>query len=181
MSTTHVATGIALATPLVWLAPEFAAVAAIAGIVGGAFPDVDLFWGVHRKTLHFPIYYWLPAAGFAALAVVDPGPVAVGAAVFFAAAAVHSVVDWFGAADEPRPWERTSDRGVFVHPLGRWLAPRYWVRYDGSPEDLLLTVLLAGPGIVWFDGPVRTLALATVVLGAVYAAVRKRIPDYVEL
>jgi hypothetical protein len=181
MATTHVATGIALATPLVWLAPELAVAGALAGMVGGAVPDLDLFWGVHRQTLHFPVYYWLPAVGFGVAAALAPGAVTVAGTVGFASAAVHSGVDWLGAADEPRPWERTSDRAVYVHPLGRWLAPRYWVRYDGAPEDLLLTVCLSVPGIVHFDDPVRSLALAGVGLGVAYAAVRRRIPDYVEL
>jgi hypothetical protein len=51
------------------------------------------------------------------------------------------------------------------------------VRYDGAPEDLLLTVVLAAPAAVAFDGTIRAVAVATVVLGAAYVAVRRRVPD----
>lgn len=51
MSPTHTAMGILLALPLVVAAPELAAVGALAGIAGGAFPDLDLLVGEHRKTL----------------------------------------------------------------------------------------------------------------------------------
>jgi hypothetical protein len=181
MGPTHVAAGVALAAPLTWLAPEFAVAGALAGAVGGFLPDLDLFRGVHRRTLHYPVLYWLPTAGFAALALVSPAAWSVAGAVGFAAAAVHSGMDRFGAGDEPRPWERTSDRGVYLHVARRWLPPTYHVRYDGAPEDLLLTLLLAMPGLVLFDPPVRAVTLAVVAVGVAYVAVRKRVPDYVEL
>jgi hypothetical protein len=179
MSPTHLATGLALATPLAVVAPEFAVAGAIGGLLGGAVPDFDLFAGEHRRSLHFPVYYWVPALGFGVVALLAPGGLAVGAALLFASAAVHSIADWFGAGNEPRPWNRTSDRAVYVHALGHWLPPKYWVRYDGAPEDLLLTVVLSVPALIAFDGVVRGLALAGIALGAVYVAFRKRVPDLV--
>jgi hypothetical protein len=164
------------------IAPELAVVGAIGAAIGGAVPDIDLFVGTHRQSLHFPVYYWVPAVALGVVALlVTPHPLVVAVAFGFAAAGLHSLSDWIGAGDEPRPWERTSDRAVFVHPLKRWLRPRYWVRYDGSVEDLGLTVALSIPGLVVFDGSVRTLLFGGVVVAVVYAAVRKQIPNYVEL
>jgi hypothetical protein len=181
MGPTHVAAGVALAAPLTWLAPEFAVAGALAGAAGGFLPDLDLLRGVHRRTLHYPVLYWLPAAAFAALAVASPAAWSVAGAVGFAAAAVHSGMDRFGAGDEPRPWERTSDRGVYLHVARRWLRPTYRVRYDGAPEDLLLALLFAVPGLVLFDPPVRAVTLVALAVGVAYAAVRKRVPEYVDL
>lgn len=174
---THVAAGLTIAAAVAVLAPDLAVPAAVGAAVGGIVPDLDLFAGTHRRTLHFPDLYWVPAVGLGAVALGRPSPLVVGGAVAAATAAVHSVSDWFGAADELRPWERTSSRAVYVHVAGRWLPPRYWVRYDGSPEDLLLTAVLAAPALVVYDPPVRTLVLGMLALAVAYALVRKRLPD----
>jgi hypothetical protein len=177
MVTTHATAGLLLAAPVALVAPELATPAAVGAIAGGVFPDVDLFVGVHRKTLHFPVYYSVAGAAVALLAVVAPGPATVAAALFFLSAGVHSLSDWFGAGDELRPWERTSPRAVYVHPLRRWLSPRYVVRYDGAPEDLALTVALAAPAAYLFVGEVRLIVVGFVLVAAVYTAFRKRVPD----
>jgi hypothetical protein len=176
MATTHAAVGLLLAVPLTVVAPDLAPVAALAGVAGGVFPDLDLLAGVHRRTLHFPDYYWIGTVPALAVAAVAPAPVTVAVAYFLLSAAVHSVSDVFGAGTEPRPWERTSAEAVYFHSRGRWLAPRYWVRYDGAPEDYLLTVLCFAPGLVLFDTSVRRVTVAFLVVGGVYTLVRKRLP-----
>ncbi|MGM0604369.1 MAG: metal-dependent hydrolase [Halobacteriota archaeon] len=178
MSPTHIGVGIALAVPLLWIDPELAVAAALGGMAGGILPDLDLFVGTHRKTLHFPVYYWIPAIAAAILAVVSTGPATIAIAYVFLSAAIHSVMDWFGAGDEPRPWLRTSAEAVYVHPRDRWLPPKYWIRYDGAPEDLALSVGLAIPGIVMFGSPISELATATVVVALLYGVVRKLVPEY---
>jgi len=76
----------------------------------------------HRKTLHFPVYYsaFAALALFAALAV--PSAATVGAALFLLGAAVHSVADMYGGGLELRPWEGNSDRAVYDHYRGTWIA-----------------------------------------------------------
>ena len=180
MSTTHAAVGLLLAVPLAFVAPELAAVAALGALAGGIFPDVDLLVGVHRRTLHFPVLYWFPTGVTAAAAFVSRDPFAVAVAYFFLAAAVHSVSDWFGAGTEARPWERTSNEAVYVHVRRRWLRPRYLVRYDGAPEDLAVAGVASLPALFVFDGVVRRLTVALVLVSAVYVVVRKRLPDFEE-
>ena len=179
MSTTHAAAGALLASPLAAVRPDLASVAALAALAGGVFPDLDVVVGTHRKTLHFPVYYWVPTllGGVAALAA--PGPVTVAACFFFLSAAVHSVSDVFGGGTDARPWEGNSDRAVYVHPLGRWLTPRRFVRYDGAPEDFVLVTALSVPGLLVFGPPVRMLLWAGVTVSLAYAVVRKRLPDLV--
>ena len=93
-------------------------------------------------------------------------------------AALHSSSDVLGAGEELRPWERTVDEAVYLHPAGRWLRARRIVRYDGAPEDLLLTVVFALPGLLLYDGSVRYVCLLCVLLATVYALFRKQVPEY---
>jgi hypothetical protein len=179
MVTTHGLLGLALATPLTVLAPELAAVAGVAGFLGGAVPDLDLFVGRHRRTLHYPVLGWVLAVPAAGVAVLAPGPATVAVAVGLTAFALHAAMDALGAGDELRPWERTSAEGVYDHLRGRWVRPRYLVRYDGAPEDVLLTALAAVPAVLSFTDPLRWLAVGCVVLAVAYASVRRRVPDWI--
>lgn len=180
MATTHAAVGLLLALPLAIVAPDLAAAGGLAAIVGGIFPDLDLFAGIHRKTLHFPDYYWAGAVPALLAAALVPTAATVAVAYFLLSAAVHSVSDAFGAGTEPRPWERTSAEAVYLHSRSRWLRPRYWVRYDGAPEDYLLTILFLSPGLAVFGPTVRRVAITLILAGGAYTLVRKRLPDLEE-
>lgn len=177
MNTTHGAIGVAMASVTALLAPEFAAVAAIGALLGSVSPDLDLFVGTHRKTLHFPILGWFLALPATVWAVLSPSVASVGAAFFALGATVHAVTDAAGAGHELRPWERTSQQAVYAHPLRRWIAPRRWIRYDGAPEDLALMGVVTLPVLVLYDGLVRNLMLAALGVSVGYAAIRKRMPD----
>ena len=175
MATTHAFVGLALASAYAVAGGEFASVAAAAALAGGVFPDLDLV-AVHRKTLHLPEYYTVLGALGMVVAVVVPAPASVGAAAFFVSAAVHAASDVLGGGIEARPWLGESERAVFLHTQGRWVAPRRYVRYDGAPEDLAVAVLFAIPGWLVFDGWIRGAVLAGVAVSAVYVLVRKRLP-----
>lgn len=178
MAPTHVTIGLSIAavvssvTPF-WLAP------AVGGFIGSIVPDLDLFAGSHRRTLHFPVLGWLPALVASVVAWIVPSPISICLAVGTVAFALHAVVDIAGAGEEPRPWERTNPFAVYCHACGRWFRARYWVRYDGALEDLGLTIAFALPVLWVYDGWVALVAIAAVIVGAVYAVVRRRIPEYV--
>ena len=140
MVPSHAVVGVALTAPLLVVAPELAPVAALAGFLGGVFPDLDLLVGTHRKTLHFPLVGWLVALPALVAAALVQTPATVVVAAFTVAAAVHAGMDALGAGEELRPWERTNPYAVYLHPRGRWLRARYWVPYDGSPHDLAVTL-----------------------------------------
>jgi hypothetical protein len=172
MATTHALFGTALAVAVARVAPEYAAVALVAGVAGSVFPDLDLYAG-HRRTLHYPVYYALlavPAMGVA-LAATTPATVALG--VFLAGAAAHSLMDVFGGGLELRPWRATSERAVYDHFRGRWVPPRRWVRYDGAPEDVLVAGAFATPALAVYEGPVEAFVLAVLGVSAGYALLRK--------
>lgn len=174
MATTHGFVGLALAAGVAAVAPELALPAAVGGIVGGIAPDFDVV-ADHRKTLHFPVYYSIAAVLTGAVALSAPGAATVAVAVGFAAAALHATSDVFGNGPEVRSWAIESSRAVYVHALGRWAKPRRWVRYDGSPEDFLLGVAFAMPGLTFFEPPISTLVIVGLVVSFIYTAFRKPI------
>jgi hypothetical protein len=172
MATTHALAGLLLGGVAATLAPDLAVPALVAGFLGGAAPDLDLYAG-HRKTLHFPVYG--PIAGLAAggVAVLVTGPVTVAVAVFVLAAGLHALSDAVGGGLELRPWRGESDRAVYDHYRGRWIPPRRWIRYDGAPEDLLLCTVLALPGLVALNGRAETAILAALAVSVAYTLARK--------
>lgn len=179
MLPTHALGGMAVALPVALAAPEFASVALAAGLVGGVLPDLDMYVG-HRKTLHYPLYYSLAALVTAGLAIAFTSVATVAATLVLLGAALHSVSDVFGGGLELRPWEGTSERAVYDHYRGQWIAPRRWIGYDGSPADLLLSVTLAAPLLVTVNGPIELLVLGTLGVAVAYASVRRILPTVAE-
>lgn len=180
MLPTHALGGIALGLAVGTIVPEFGGIALVAGLLGGIFPDLDLYAG-HRKSLHYPVYYSVLAMGTFALAIVFPMALTVGAAVFVLGAALHSVADVFGGGLELRPWEATSERAVYDHFRGQWIAPRRWISYDGSRGDFLLSISLAIPLLIALDGAFQGVVIASVAVAGIYAAVRRILPDVVDV
>jgi hypothetical protein len=174
MLPTHAVVGLAVAAPLVAAAPDLAPAALAGALAGSVLPDLDLYAG-HRRTLHYPSGYGLAAVPTAAVAAWIATPLAVAAAAILAAAALHCRMDRYGGGLELRPWEGTSDRGVYDHVRGRWLAPKRWVAYDGSPGDFLLSLALGVPLLVALDGPFRLVVAAALLVGGAYAALRRRL------
>lgn len=178
MATTHALVGMALALPVAALAPELAPAALLAGLVGGLAPDLDLYLG-HRRTLHFPVLGPPVAVVAILLAVIHPGPWTIGLAVGLAAAALHAAMDVLGGGLELRPWLATADRAVYSHLHGRWLPPRRWIRYDGSPEDLGLAGVLALLLLSTGDPLVNRVVTPLLAVSIVYAVFRRRLVDLV--
>jgi hypothetical protein len=174
MLPTHALSGMVLALPVALANPELSGIAFAAGLLGGILPDLDMYVG-HRKTLHYPYYYSVTAAVAVPLALAVPSAPTVAPAVFLVAAAVHSVADVFGGGLELRPWEGTSDRAVYDHYNGRWVAPRRWIQYDGSPSDFLCSLALAVLLLSHVEGPLRLFVFVAVAVGGVYVILRRRL------
>ena len=176
MATTHALAGVVLGTAVWALVPEAGMLPVLAAALGGLFPDFDLYAG-HRKTLHFPVYFSALAVPAVAVAALNPTTTTLAVALFLAAAALHSASDVLGGGLELKPWLGTSERAVYDHYRGRWIAPRRWVRYDGAPEDLLLSVGLAVPLWLHVGSPFRPVVIAALGVGAVYVVSRRVLPQ----
>jgi hypothetical protein len=179
MLPTHALAGALLALPVALAAPEAASAVIGAGFLGGIVPDLDLYVG-HRRTLHYPIYYSAAALLVGAATVLAPARPTAALTAFLLAAAAHSVADVLGGGLELRPWEATSTRAVYDHYHGRWIAPRRWIGYDGSPVDLALATVLAVPLLLVVDTPFRWLVAGTLVVAVTYVAVRRTLPVVAE-
>ncbi|MFC5970769.1 metal-dependent hydrolase [Halomarina salina] len=180
MATTHALAGIVVASVAALLVPDHATTALLAGAAGGLFPDLDAVVGTHRKTLHFPAYGWVVAVPAVGLAVLVTGPWSVALACFTTAAAFHALSDWAEGGVEWRGWERNTDRAVYCHLTGEWLTAKRWVRYDGAPEDLLCSAVLAGVALLVVSGLTRWLVVGLLAVGTVYTLVRRRVPGVVD-
>ncbi|MFC7028140.1 metal-dependent hydrolase [Halomicroarcula sp. GCM10025710] len=99
MATTHALVAVAVASLFAFTNPESASVALVGAFAGGVFPDLDLYFG-HRKTLHFPTYYWPVVAVSGLLVFVGSSPFTVGLFFFTLGAALHSTMDIFGGGLE---------------------------------------------------------------------------------
>jgi hypothetical protein len=176
MLPTHAVVGVTITAPLIAIAPEHATAALSGGLVGSVFPDTDMYAG-HRRTLHYPTGYALAAVPGAGAGLILGTPLSVALAFALIGAALHCRMDRYGGGLELRPWEATSDRGVYDHARGRWRAPKRWVRYDGAPEDVLLLVLLGLPAVVVLDPPFRWVAGLALLVGGVYGLLRRRLAE----
>ena len=118
-----------------------------------------------------------------AAAAVAPSTLTAAAAAFAVAAWLHAASDVLGGSPEMDPSD-PSDRAVYDHRRGRWLRPRRWIDYDGSPGDAALAVALAVPALIVFDGPIATVVAVGIAVSLGYALVRRRLvdwmPDWVE-
>lgn len=172
MLPTHALVGLAIGAPLLWLAPESAPTALAGGLLGGIWPDLDLYAG-HRRTLHYPTGYSLAAIPAVLVAVVVTTPVPIGLAVAVIAAAAHCQMDRYGGGLELRPWENTSERAVYDHVAGRWHTPKRWVRYDGAPEDVGLSLLVGLSLVAVVPTMFRWLVVAALIVAIGYGLLRR--------
>jgi hypothetical protein len=177
MAPTHAVVGLLLATPVALVAPELAPSVAVAAVIGSLAPDLDMVVGTHRRTLHLPVLAWPPALLAGGAALVSPTPWLVSLSAFLLAAAVHPLCDLLGGSSEPSPWLAETDRGVYSHVHRRWVAPRRLVRYDGSPGDLAVAAAVAVAPLLVFGPTVEPAVVACLLVGTVYAVVRKRVPQ----
>jgi len=174
MTTTHGFVGAFLGVAVATVEPALAPIAVIVGFLGGVLPDADLL-ATHRRTLHYPLLSAMIAPPVVLAALAYPAPEHALFAVFVLALAVHCVMDVFGGGVETRPWEATSELGVYNHLAGRWIRPRRWVRFAGAPEDFLLASAFALPTILVTTGRLQ-LGLATVLVASgLFVAVRRRL------
>ena len=174
MLPTHAVVGLAIAAPMLAVAPELAPAALAGGLIGGILPDLDLYAG-HRKTLHFPTLYLLATVPAAGWAFVARSSISVGLAFVLLAATAHCRMDRYGGGLELEPWEATSDRGVYDHLKGRWRRPKRWIPYDGSPRDLLVLVAISVPLFVVLPDVFRVVVALAVLIGVIYTLLRRRL------
>jgi hypothetical protein len=86
-------------------------------------------------------------------------------------------MDIYGGGLELRPWEGTSERAVYDHASGEWLAPRRLVAYDGSPSDLALSAAVGLPLLVVLDGIFTAVVAGGLAVATGYVLLRRRLAN----
>ena len=182
MGVTHALMGGLIGASSAALAPEYFLAAVAAGYLGGLFPDLDLAFN-HRQTLHFPVGYTALSIILVSTSILTAERNIIILSYIVVSAAVHSCIDILGGGLEERPWEGTTDKGVYSHSLDRWFPPLQIIRYDGAPEDFLLT-LIFGAALFTLLNEVpqaQNIVIGSVIIGGVYSLVRKKLLDFRDL
>jgi hypothetical protein len=179
MTSTHGFVGAAIGAVLATGRPAVGTAAIVVGFVAGALPDIDLL-ATHRRTTHFPLLAPAVAIPVTIGAFLVGGSTALLVAVAVLAVAGHCLMDVLGGGVEHRPWEATSERGVYDHVRGRWIRPRRWVRWAGAPEDFLVSLAVGVPVLALAPAGLRPgLGIVLVASGA-FVLVRRRLPALTE-
>lgn len=168
---THVLIGLLIGALASTGVAEIGMLAIYAGIVGGGFPDLDMFF-VHRRTFHYPAVFSILTVLTILPFLVYPAPILGAVAVFLAAAAVHCLMDVLGGGKELRPWREVDDRAVFNHLTDTWIRPRRLV-YDGSISDLFLGVLASALSAYLLWPRFRVFIAISLLFAVVYAVLRR--------
>lgn len=178
MGVTHALMGGLLGASSALLTPEHFLAAVTAGYIGGLFPDLDLAFN-HRQTLHFPVGFSVLSILAILVAVFTGERSVILFSYFVVSAAVHSWIDILGGGLEERPWEGTTEKGVYSHSLKRWFPPLQVIRYDGSPGDFLLTLIFGAVLFPLLDGypQAQKAVIASIIIGGLYSLVRKKLLD----
>lgn len=176
MATTHLLMGLLIALPVAMAFPSLATPILVGAAIGSVLPDLDLYYG-HRQALHYPTIGLFAIPPSILLAVLVAHPIVVGGAFVVITAALHARMDIYGGGLELRPWLGDSERAVYDHLNGRWIAPRRFVRYDGAPEDVATATILAVPPLVLLDGYLWYLVVGAVGISLLYGVLRKPIVD----
>lgn len=183
MQTTHMLVGMLVGGLIgLFFVPELLPIIVFVGLVGGAVPDFDMYYG-HRKTLHFPVYYFLVSvlSVFVTQILFGMGSSwwsgGVLFTVFITSAWMHCVMDVFGGGLELHPWRGESSRAVFSHYHDEWVAPKTGVGYDGSWRDMgLVSVLSAGILLMSSNSLVTYTVIVLFSISFVYTVLRRRLP-----
>lgn len=156
MTPTHVMKGVVLCLPLFSYFPEYKMAIFLSIIIGFSIPDLDLFFGDHRRTLHYPYSGIIPTIISLAFVILYPTVVTVSAFIFFLGVWIHSVADIFGGAVEDEPWRATETKVVYNHIRAKWIDARRTIPYDGSPRDLGSFALLTAVFVLLYPLSITT-------------------------
>jgi hypothetical protein len=180
MLPTHIILGLALLSPVfVFLDAPSSSLYGV--IIGSVLPDLDLIYGTHRQTFHFPVYS-IPFVIFSGvLMLVVPSVELWFVFGVISGFSFHSISDVFGSGLEVRPWERNSKKAVYNHYHSRWEKPTHILSYDGSPTDLIVS--LVGSVVLWrvlvrpYDLPyIDIVLLLCICVGVSYTVSRRALP-----
>jgi hypothetical protein len=180
MVTTHIFVSLLLAFCVSFVSPlEVGTILPIA-FVGGFFPDLDMFFGTHRKTLHYPVYGSVLAVASFVFFLITHSMIIGFITIFLIGCMSHTLTDILSCGLEKYPWKKNSKQAVYNHHTKKWIPPRYIIPYDGSIEDFGVTFI----GGVLFLFATKTytinyylwMTMGLIGVAFIYTVLRKRLP-----
>ncbi len=177
MTTTHGLIGLLTAIPMVFVSPELSFFALLGGMIGGVFPDFDLFFE-HRKTLHFPFCYAIAAAVLSGVFVVYTSPLTAALFFFAIAASLHSLLDMVSCGLASNKKMEIGDSSIYNHVKGKWSSSHTVIRYDGSPEDVSVSIFTGIPSIILLEGMYEQAAIFFLTISIIYFVFRRRFHNF---
>lgn len=180
MLPTHVLIGLVFTLPVIlnFSSPPHNILILVA-IIGSIFPDIDILFGRHRKTLHYPMIGLIGTILSGILVVVFTTTITIGLFVFMIAFTTHCLSDILGTGIEPYPWKHNVDEAVYNHISNEWIDGRRIFAYDGSPRDLGIYFLCCSIILAFFRNIIEPYLLLIAILSVVavgYTLTRRIMP-----
>lgn len=179
MFPTHLLFGILVAGVYTIFNPSSQNLLILICVIGSTISDLDLFIGQHRKTLHFPVYSgFLFIITLPLIYIVPNFGLYINSCIF--CLGMHSWFDAIGGGLGKRPWDSELNLPtVYNHYSDTWLYKndfKYRIEYDGSPVDLVISLVLAAYIFTTTDTPyMDEILLFSVFISFVYTVSRKKL------
>lgn len=170
MTPNHMLTGLLLGYGVVFVNPEILLAASILGFFGGLFPDIDAVLE-HRKTLHFPVYYTIFLMTLLVGYFFVGLPALLAISFFFLSASIHCITDYFVVIEKDSN-EESQNGVIYLHPFDKWVGPKPIIKYAGSPQDLLIGLLLGSVLLYISSGLIFWISVLTLILGVIFSFYR---------
>ena len=177
MLPTHISIGLILFLLISNIYKDYSSLILLASVIGSIFPDLDMIYMKHRKTLHPIFIYLFLSILFLLMASIINNLYIILLFVIFLASFIHTLFDIFGTGAEKYPWKHNNNDAIYSYLLQKWIQGRRYIAYDGSPMDLLLLLCCSILFIEYNDIiEYNIIIYICILIGLIYTLLRKRLP-----
>lgn len=177
MLPTHISIGLILFLPMSNIYQDYSSFILLASIIGSIFPDLDMIYMNHRKTLHPIFIYFSLSMLFLLLSVITNNLYIILLFVILLSSFIHTLFDTFGTGAEKHPWKHNNNDAIYSYILHKWIKGRRYIAYDGSPMDLLLLLCFSILFIQYNDIiEYNIIIYICISVGLIYTILRKKLP-----
>lgn len=188
MLPTHIITGLVIVFPFIYMFQDYTTAIVLVSVLGSFLPDIDMFFGKHRKTLHFPVYSVILLLFLIMISLFYYSLWNILLFVFLISYIIHVIGDIAGSGWEKEPWEQREERVVYDHINEQWIRAKRYIDYDGSKKDAIVlligAVTLISVTTVFsvYNLLLYSIIISCIVSGVIYTAFRKTVfsPVYME-
>lgn len=184
MMPTHFILAILVAIPFTFQHPDSYILLLLTSVLFGVLPDIDILFGTHRKTTHYPLVSVLTLVASMPAYLITSSLILSLVVVSSLSMVVHCVADILSSGVEDRPWKQTNMQACYNHIQKKWYKPKFVVPYDGSIQDHILFLILSIVAYYTIPYEIPRLLLYTYIavfaVATFYTVVRKPGKIYLE-